>query len=111
MSSGLEKIFTQKAVSDIKREIVVELLDSTKNLDEKTELDKPLIWSTLHSMKKYIEEKGLENSAKIIEKFTNQSFKYLISKKRQGRKEYIEALNSLAQLESKEEPKSLLGTI
>lgn len=92
---GIEDIFTSKTNEDVKREIVLELLNSDKNLDEKTELKKPLNWSIMKTIKDYLKEHKLFLSSSILLKFIVHSHKYLISKNRQGRKEYIEALNSL----------------
>lgn len=103
--SELSDIFTQEAISDIKREIVVELLNSDKNLDEKTELKKPLKWSALRSIREYLDKLELPHSSQILEGFIRQCHKFLISKDRKGRGEYIQALNSIASLEEKEEQK------
>jgi hypothetical protein len=103
--SELSEIFTQEAISDIKREIVVELLNSDKNLDEKTELKKPLKWSALRSIRDYLDKLKLSHSSAILERFIKQCHKFLISKDRKGRDEYIKALNSIANLEEKEDQK------
>lgn len=110
-NSGLEEIFTQEAISDIKREIVVELLNSEKNLDEKTELNKPIKWSCLRTIKDYLDRLNLPKSSEILEGFIRQSHKFLISKNRKGREEYIKALNSIANLEEKEEQKPNLPNV
>jgi len=96
---GLEDIFSSKTNSDVKREIVLELLDTEKNLDEKTELTKPMRWSCLKSIEEFVEDKGLKKSATILHKFIRQSQKYLISKSRKGRAEYIESLKALSNLD------------
>lgn len=92
-------LFQSKPTQDIKREIVVELLNSESRLDEKTELGNPVRWACLYSMKEYILNLGLKYTAEIIEKFIKKTHKFLISKDRKGRKEYIEALNAIALME------------
>lgn len=105
----MEKIFTTKAQSNIEREIVVELFDTTTNLEVKTELNHPIQFATLKSLKDFCEANGLTNSALIIDKFMEYSFKFLISKERKGREEYIRALqsltNSLNQIKTEEDNK------
>ena len=108
---GLEEIFSSKTNSDVKREIVLELLDSENNLDEKTELGKPMKWSCLFSVKRYVEKLKLKQSTNILQIFINQSHRYLISKNRKGRKEYIEALNSLANLGEEDNKENSLGEL
>jgi hypothetical protein len=78
----------------IQMEIVDQLL-STDNLEQKTELEKPIKWSILTIVQTYLENKKMQKSANIIKNFVSISMRYLISKNRQSRKEYIEALNSL----------------
>lgn len=85
---------------DIKQKIVEELLDREKNLDSKTELDKPILWSTLHSVINYLEDKEMSISASILQKFEKVSFTFLISNKRKGRDEYIQALKALGNLDN-----------
>lgn len=92
---SLADIFQSKTNSDVEREIVLELLNSEKNLDEKTELGKPLKWSALRTISEFIKSRNLEQSHTILESFIVQAFKFLISKDRKGRKEYIEALQSI----------------
>lgn len=103
---GLEDIFQGKANADVKREIVLELLDTDKNLDEKTELTKPMRWSCLVVMKDYIGSHKLSTSQCILEQFIRQSHKFLISKDREGRKEYIESLRALGNMEQENLEKS-----
>lgn len=114
MSEELSKIFSSEPIKDIKREIVLELLNSEKNLEEKTELEKPMQWSILESLREYIESLGLNRSSSIIAKFQRKSFIYLISKSRKGRDEYIQALRAIGNIgeEQQDEIKNkLLGTI
>lgn len=103
---GLEDIFEGKANADVKREIVLELLDTDNNLDEKTELTKPMRWSCLVVMKDYIGGLNLGKSEGILGQFIRQSHKFLISKDREGRKEYIESLRALGNMEHENLEKS-----
>ena len=92
--SQLANLFHENEEADLQKKIVEQLLND-ENLDTKTELRKPLRWSCMNSIKDFIEEHKLPKSADILKEFINVSFKYLISNERKGRKEYIEALNSL----------------
>ena len=103
MVEELSKIFSSEPIQDIKREIVLELLNSEKNLEEKTELDRPLKWSALESIREYIESLGLKRSSEILLKFQIKSFVYLISKDRKGRAEYIEALKAVGAMSEQEQ--------
>ena len=103
MAQSLSSIFEQKPTKDIKKEIVEELLNSEKNLYEKTELKKPLQWSCLRSMKSFIEDNNLPESSKILEAWIKQAHKFLISSERKGRGEYIEALKALGKMDEKDE--------
>jgi len=93
MSEILNTLF-QTSEIDIQQKIVEELL-SEKNLDRKTELLQPIKWSIFSILENFLLSKNLTKSAEIIQKFTNLSFRYLISKDRKGRAEYIEALGNL----------------
>lgn len=106
--SFIDEIFSETHEIDMKQKIVEELLNTEKNLDTKTELHKPLRWSCLDMIKEFIDKKQMPKSTEILSRFMNTSFKYLISSKREGRKEYIEALKSLSHLESENEKKELL---
>lgn len=81
----------------IQKEIVQELL-SDENLEQKTELEKPIKWTILSLVQNFLESKKLTKSAGLLEQFKDIGMKYLISKNRQSRKEYIEALTNLNQI-------------
>jgi hypothetical protein len=99
MSSEIEKIFNDSAKFDAQQEIISRLLDDT-NLETKTELDKPLRFSCLSIIQETLKDNTLNKSSLILEHFLKFSFKYLISHDRKGRKEYIEALQMLNQVNS-----------
>lgn len=98
--SLLGNIFKSEHQSDLKREITLELFDSTKNLDQKTEIERPTEWACLKSLSSYVKDLGLTYSHSIIENFIEKNFKFYISKDRKGRSEYIQALNSLTHLDT-----------
>ena len=93
----VNKLFSFDETSDEQR-IVHELL-SEENLDRKTELSQPLRWSILSQIENLCEKFGLHKSNSILNQFIQTSFRYLISKDRKGRLEYIEALKALKLLE------------
>ena len=95
MLDGIESLFQGQEVN-VQQKIVQELL-SVENLDRKTELDKPLKWSCLTTIEEFVKKYDLKFSANIINKFTDLSFRYLISKNRKGRSEYVEALKTFNQ--------------
>jgi len=83
-----------EAGTSIEKEIVEELL-SDANLDRKTELAKPFRWSALGVLEAFFSSKGLDHCSETLRQFTETSFRYLVSKNRQGRKEYVEALRAV----------------
>lgn len=99
---SLADIFQSKTNSDVEREIVLELLNSERNLDEKTELSKPLKWSCLRTISSFLKNLELNQSNTILEGFMVQAFKFLISKSRKGRQEYIEALKSINKIKEEQ---------
>jgi len=91
----LTDLFEQKELN-IQQKIVEELLNE-KNLDRKTELAKPLRWSVMTTIENFLQSKQMALTQKIINDFTQLSFKYLISHERKSREEYIQALGNLTQ--------------
>jgi len=69
-----------------------DLIDDRKNLELKTEINKPLGWSSLKLIEDFLGKFGLKYSKQIIQLFTKTAFKYYISKQRGSRKEIIQAL-------------------
>jgi len=110
--SAINQLFQNMDETDLKQKIVEELLDSEKNLETKTELNKPITWTCLNVMNDFINDKKFKKSGQILGGFMNTAFKYLISHNREGRKEYIEALKSLSRMmENEEKAKSMLNPI
>lgn len=97
---------SNKKELDIEQKIVEELLND-KNLDTKTELEYPMKWSVLNVIADFLEFKQLKIPANTLRNFVNISFKYLISKNREGRKEYIQALQSVKEKQLENNPLSM----
>ena len=76
---------------------------SDDNIEKKTELDKPLKWSALKVIEDKLTDIQLVRSAKVIHDFRENSFRYLISYKREGIREKIEALQAIANFQLKNE--------
>lgn len=91
--SPLETLFN--STPSVEREIVNELF-SNENLDRKTELKHPVNWSIIDVIRQYLKDHNLPYSATILQNFIETSFRYLISKNRKGRAEYVEALKALS---------------
>ncbi|MHA1341037.1 MAG: hypothetical protein ACTSO2_13775 [Promethearchaeota archaeon] len=72
--------------------ILNDLINADKNLDLKTEINKPLGWSSLKLIEDYLGNFGLEYSQYILQLFTEYSFRYKVSKGRRSREEIIRAL-------------------
>lgn len=90
----------------------IEYLFSDENMEKKTELDKPLKWSALKMIEQKLRAKKLRKSATLLKRFTETCFRYLVSYKRKGIHELIEALKSLTAFEKQQqidEIKSLTG--
>lgn len=92
MSDVLSDLFATPD-EDVRKKIVEELL-STENLDRKTDLNKPVTWACLTILQEMLERKKLSESGSIIANFTEWAFRYLVSKNRLSRKEYVEALRA-----------------
>lgn len=76
-------------------EILAELM-SLSDLDRKTDLTHPIVWSVLQTVSAYLDGKQLHKSAGLIDNFMQMSFRYLISKNRRGRAEYVQAVEAFA---------------
>lgn len=77
--------------------VLQELLNADNNLQLKTEINKPFTFAVIETYSKFILDLGFNDSSELINYFTQNYQKYAISKKRQGRKEIVEALKTLAQ--------------
>ena len=77
---------------EFEEKMVQQLFDTKENLETKTEIQKPLSWSSLGIINNLLDELKLTLSADVLKSFTTLTFKYLISKNRMGRAEYLKAL-------------------
>ena len=100
---SLNDIFSKVEEQNLRQKIVEELLNTETNLEAKTDLAKPMKWSCLNVINDYINNRDLKKSSAILSLFENISFKFLISNKRKGREEYIQALQSLTKLDITDE--------
>lgn len=92
--SPLDSLFSSSP--SVEKEIVDELF-SEDNLDRKTELDKPIQWSVMKVLREFLDQHTLPYSSGILQEFVETSFRYLISKKRKGRGEYVKALQAISE--------------
>ena len=84
-----------KPVDDISvQEILINMMDATKNLGLKTEINKPKDLASLSIFATYMEKKGYKVSAGIIRDFIKKYLEYMVSNKRKGRKEIIDAISA-----------------
>lgn len=79
-------------------------LINENNIEMKTEIHKPLLWSSLTIIKDFLNSKQLIKSSDILRNFITTSFKYYVSYKRKSRKEIVEALKNSMELS---EPSSI----
>ena len=94
--SGLNQLFDQG--SSVEKEILSEVL-SLDNLDRKTDLGRPITWAILTAVQNFLKVHALSSSSNILEQFVETSFRYLISKNRRGRQEYVQGLQAFAEAE------------
>lgn len=90
----------------VEQQIVEELLNNN-NLSTKTELNKPILWSIEKVYEENLRRKNLNICANLLKLFTESSFKHLISLSRKGRREYIEALQSVRENDKEKNPMSM----
>jgi hypothetical protein len=90
--STLDNLFS--ATPSVEKEIVDELF-SEENLDRKTELKRPIQWSVMKVLREFLDEHDLPYSSNILMEFVETSFRFLISRNRKGREEYVKALRAV----------------
>lgn len=76
------------------QEILINLIDGKDNLDLKSEINQPKELASLYVLAKYLDNSNFPNTAKVIKYFITRYLRYMISYKRQSRKEIIEAISS-----------------
>jgi hypothetical protein len=91
-NGALDTLFS--ATPSVEKEIVDELF-SDANLDRKTELSKPIQWSVMKVLREFLDQHTLPYSSGILMEFVDTSFRFLISHKRKGRQEYVQALKAI----------------
>lgn len=95
LPESIAELIANNKELDIEQKIVEELLNTDKNLVTKTELQKPIKFTLLKVISEMLKDKELKLSYTHLERFMELAFKYLISKDRKGRLEYIQALQSI----------------
>ena len=109
---ALEKMYDELLASE---EVTMEkilnlLLKSDKDLPLKSHVENPIALATLKLLACYLEEKKMKKSAKILNTFISTLLEYMVSYKRLGRKEIIEAFKHRLEKEEEQERLSkLLG--
>ena len=78
----------------IEQKIVEELLNN-KNLETKTEIHNPTLFSSTKILEQFLINKQMMKSGLIVGVYVEYTFKYLISLNRKGRLEYLESLKGL----------------
>ena len=74
------------------QKILINLLDGKKNLDLKTQIDKPKELASLVSLANYLKQHKYPISYNTIMKFITTYLRYMVSYNRMSRKEIIKAL-------------------
>ena len=109
---ALEKVYDELIESeDITMEKILNLLlKSDDNLPLKSHVDNPVALSTLKLLAFYLEKKKMKYSANILNIFIKSLLEYMVSYKRMGRKEIIEAFkHKKEELERQEQINKILG--
>jgi len=84
------------ADSDITyQQILNSLLDGSKNLDLKTHIESPQKLAGLNILEKFSNELKLNETSRILRKFLRIYLRYMISYKRESRKEIVNAVRSM----------------
>lgn len=86
-----------------------EFMSSKKDLKMKTEINKPLTFSVMSIYAKFLKDLGFDDTAQDIQDFKEEYEQYAVSKKRGGRKEFVEMYRNLNQsLQEKEKNEGLV---
>lgn len=104
--SDIKELFGIKEESEF-HSILMKLMDGEKDIDLKTQIEKPRLFTVLTVYQDFIKDKNLSLSANLVQIFIKHFERYMISYKRESRKEIVEALHHLkASIENQQEPKS-----
>ena len=91
-----------KQVKDItSQEILNALLDGTENLDLKTHIYKPKQLASLNLVGILLKDLKYARSSTMIERFIEIYLRYMVSFRRESRKEIIKALSHMIEMEEK----------
>lgn len=82
-------------------QILNNLIDSTKDIELKTEILKPKQLASLKLLSDFIFSFDLEHSSKLIDDFLDIYFKYMVSYNRQSRQEIIRAISYQMEIKTK----------
>lgn len=74
------------------QQILNNMLDGTKNLDLKSHIYKPKELASLMTLSKYLKTLGYKKSHRLIKDFIGYFLRYMVSYKRESRKEIIKAI-------------------
>lgn len=89
-------------VEDISlQQILNNLLNAENNLNLKSQVERPKELASLFILSKYLKQYNFKNSGELLQLFINTFLEYMISYKREGRKEIIRALTNLIENEKK----------
>lgn len=97
---NLDQLFTPRTKEDAQiMEVAKLLVTKDENLSLKTEIDDPLNFAVMGAMSDYLKKSGLDRSAKLIKNILDNHMTYMVSFKRKGRGELIDALRILTENE------------
>lgn len=94
INDAIDNIFTSAENEESIFKIIKIILDPTEDLEVKTEIRKPFLFSALKTYRDYLLSHKLKDSAGILSTFMENSFRLLISKDRKSREEIIKAIAS-----------------
>lgn len=77
------------------QKILNNLLNGDKNLDLKTHIYKPKQLASLFTLAKHLKNQKYNGASKLIMDFIETYLRYMVSFKRESRKEIIKALSNL----------------
>jgi len=106
----------EKILSELERdeddlslnEILSLLIDGTKDIDLKTQINNPRPLAGLFVLANLLQQKNMEQSSLLIKDFLNTYFRYMISYNRESRKEIIKALMNKYEVETKDVTQKLI---
>lgn len=82
-------------VGDVTAEEILTNLMQAENIEMKTEIKKPLQLAKLYVLKELLQDAGFNTASGIINAFIQKYLVYMVSDKRKGRKEIIDAISGI----------------